>query len=227
VTPLARVVACATLAIAGRTRLDATGQVGRTSRVFRFLLNVGLPPSTKGVIADDSHRPNSPRRLSGRPFALTADDAAGAASPSRYRAGVIVRSRPRPAMSDRREAVRAASRTGEIAARPSYADLRHRADRSSERRSRRAAILRTRSGCSLRGGLPQRATAVPNDPLVLDAAVEFSADHMEKAGTSTAGRVHDHLSPSSIRGWPYRTRPHREPAGLPDDQATGYPALGN
>src|SRR5258708_12516602 len=114
---------CATLAIAGGLVLRLRGQVSDESGL-QILQQVGLPAVDEGLLQDDSHTPLAPetRRRAALRDALL-NDRIGA-SGTHYRAGrVIVRFRDEAAMPDRRSAVRSASDTGEIAARPSYADF--------------------------------------------------------------------------------------------------------
>src|SRR5205814_8356492 len=99
----------------------------------------------EGMIADESHTPSSPETLR-RAALLEAllQDRVGA-SGGHYRPGrVIVKFRDEAAMPDRRAAVRAASDTGEIAARPSYADFDIVRLDPAEDAAQAASVLRQR-----------------------------------------------------------------------------------
>jgi serine protease len=173
---------CATLAIACGLVLTLRGQVAEQPRL-QILLNVGLPAIDEGVIADDSHRPNSPEALRRAAFRATVDQDPGVPSPVRYRSGrVIVRFRDEAALSDRRDAVRAASRTGDIATRPSYADFDIVQIDPSEDVEAAAAILRNRPEVQFaQAAYRKRATAAPNDPLYSTLQWNFPLINMEKA----------------------------------------------
>ena len=115
--------ACAAIVVACGLVLTLRGQTANDARL-QILEHVGLPGIDEGMIADESHTPSSPQtraRAALRESLL--QDRVGA-SGGHYRAGrVIVRFRDGTQMSERREAAREASRTGEIADRPSYADF--------------------------------------------------------------------------------------------------------
>src|SRR5215212_8675522 len=115
--------ACAAVVIAGGLVLTLRGQVDDAR--LQILQNVGLPAIDEGLVQDDSHTPSSfeaRRRAAFRASLMAADRVSASGTP--YRAGrLIVKFREQSAMTQRRAAVQAASRTGEIAERPSYADF--------------------------------------------------------------------------------------------------------
>src|ERR1700712_1450789 len=115
--------ACAAIAIAAGLVLTVRGQDTPDTRL-QILQSVGLPAIDEGLLQDDSHTPSSVenRQRAALREALL-NDRVGA-SGAHYRAGrVVVRFRDEAAASERLSAVRAASGTSEIAARPSYADF--------------------------------------------------------------------------------------------------------
>jgi serine protease len=216
------------LAIAGGLVLTLRGQVADQPRL-QILQNVGLPAIDQGVIADDSHRPYSPEALRRAAFRATVDQDAGAGPPSRYRSGrVIVRFRDEAAMSDRREAVRAASQTGDIAARPSYADFDIVRIDPSEDAEAAAAILRTRPEVQFaQPAYRKHATAVPNDPLYSTLQWNFPLINIEKAwdiqpqaGSAITVAVIDTGMAYTNATLTATLRAFR------DDQGNRYPALG-
>ncbi len=157
--------ACATLIVAGGLVLTVRGQVADDSRL-QILQNVGLPAIDEGLLQDV-------RRV---------QDRVGA-SGARYVAGrVIVKFRDEAAMSERHAAVRAASDTGEIAARPSYADfdlVRIGVDEDAEQA---ANVLRARPAVQYAQVAHRvHALLVPNDPLYLLEQWNLPMINMEKA----------------------------------------------
>src|SRR5215213_8242316 len=105
--------------------IGAAAIATHAQRVGRFVaLDTGLTPLNVGEVLDTSRAPGSPAsRAKAVAQAAIRDDgrliAAQAAIPGR----VIVRFRAAAAPAARAAAVRAVSRTGAIAQRPSYADF--------------------------------------------------------------------------------------------------------
>src|ERR1700730_15008873 len=114
---------CVTGVVAVGLVLGLRGQTADDSR-FAVLANVGLPAVDEGALADDSHRPTSPETLRRAAFSKSLNAQRIGASGLPYTPGrVIVKFRDEAQRQDRRDAVKGASNTGEIAARPSYADF--------------------------------------------------------------------------------------------------------
>jgi len=173
---------CATVAIAGGLVLSLRGQGTDGSRL-QILQQVGLPAVDEGLLQDESHTPAAPetRRRAALRDALL-DDRVGA-SGTRYRAGrVIVRFRDESAMADRQAAVRAASGTGAMAPRPSYADFDVVRIDPSEDAEEAASVLRGRPEVQY-AQVAHRVHAlfVPNDPLYLSQQWNLPLINMEKA----------------------------------------------
>ena len=148
--------------------LTLRGQVADDTRL-QVLQNVGLPAIDEGLI-------EGVRRVA------ALEDQAGASS-ARYLAGrVIVKFRDEAAMLDRRAAVRAASGTGEIAARPSYADFDIVRIDPSEDAEEAVSVLRQRPEVQY-AQVSHRVHAllVPNDPLYLPQQWNLPLINMEKA----------------------------------------------
>jgi serine protease len=172
---------CATVAIAAGLGLSLRGQTTDDSRML--IQNVGLPAVDQGLIQEDSHTPSSPetrQRAALREWLL--QDRVGA-SGGRYRPGrVIVRFRDEAAISERRAAVRAASDTGEIADRPSYADFDIVHIDPAEDAEAAADALRARPEVQYAQVAHRvHALLVPNDPLYLTQQWNFPLINMEKA----------------------------------------------
>jgi subtilisin family serine protease len=150
---------------------------------LQILESVGLPAIDEGLLQDDTHTPSSPTaRLRTALREALQDDRVGA-SGSHYRAGrVIVRFRDEAAMTDRRAAVRAASDTGEIAARPSYADFDVVRIDPSEDAEEAASVLRQRPEVQY-AQIAHRVHAllVPNDPLYPSQQWNLPMINIEKA----------------------------------------------
>ena len=157
---------CGTLALAAGLGNGLRGQMADESRLV-ILQNVGLPAVDEGLLQDDSHRPSSDetRQRTAVREALF-DDRVGV-SGAHYRAGrVVVRFRDEAAMPDRRAAVRAASNTGEIAVRPSYADFDIVRIDPTEDAEEAARVLRQRPEVQYAQVAHRvHALLVPNDPL--------------------------------------------------------------
>jgi serine protease len=173
---------CVTIAIACGLAMTLRGQ-GAAGPRLQILESVGLPAIDEGLLQDDTHTPSSPtaRQRTALREALQ-DDRVGA-SGSHYRAGrVIVRFRDEAAMADRRAAVRAASDTGEIAARPSYADFDVVRIDPSQDAEEAASVLRQRPEVQY-AQIAHRVHAllVPNDPLYLSQQWNLPMINIEKA----------------------------------------------
>jgi len=157
---------CATVLVAAGLVLTLRGQTAGDWRL-QILEHVGLPAIDEGMIADESHTPSSPETLR-RAALLEAllQDRAGA-SGGHYRPGrVIVKFRDEAAMPDRRAAVRAASDTGEIAVRPSYADFDIVRIDPAEDAEEAASVLRQRPEVQYaQAAYRVHALFVPNDPV--------------------------------------------------------------
>jgi serine protease len=219
---------CATVVIAGGLVLTLRGQVADQSRL-QILQNVGLPAIDEGLLQDDSHTPVAPetRQRAALRQALL-NDRIGA-SGTHYRAGrVIVRFRDEAAMTDRQAAVRAASDSGEIAARPQYADFDVVRIDPSEDAEAAAGVLRQRPEVQY-AQVAHRVHAlfVPNDPLYLSQQWNLPLINLEKAwdiqpqaGSAITVAVID-------TGMAYQNATLT--ATLPafrDENGTQYPALG-
>src|SRR5438045_3663163 len=138
----ARIV-CATVMVAAGLVLTLRGQADGTR--LQILQAVGLPAIDEGVLQDDSHSPSSSETRQRTAFRQTLLADRVSATGTHYRPGrVIVRFRDEAAMPDRRAAVRAASGTGEISVRPSYADFDIVRIDPSEDAEEAASVLRRR-----------------------------------------------------------------------------------
>jgi serine protease len=161
--------------------LTLRGQVDGTR--LQILQSVGLPAIDEGVLQDDSHTPSSSATRQRRALrqALLADRVS--TTGTHYRPGrVIVRFRDEAAMADRRAAVRAASGTGEIAVRPSYADFDVVRIDPSEDAEEAASVLRGRPEVQFAQVAHRvHALLVPNDPLYLSLQWNLPMINMEKA----------------------------------------------
>jgi serine protease len=219
--------ACATLVILGGLGLTLRGQGTNASRV-QILQGVGLPAIDEGVLPDDTHHPASPEALRRAAFHVTLDGDVEVIR-SQSRAGrVIVRFRDETPMSERRAAVRAASESGEIAARPSYADFDVVQVNPSEDVEAAAAVLRQRPEVQFaQPSYRRHATFVPNDPLYSTLQwnlpmlnLERAWDIQPAAGSSITVAVID----TGI-AFENATITANIPA-FRDDQGVRYPALG-
>jgi serine protease len=219
---------CATIAVASGLALTLRGQAP-SDQQLQILQNVGLPAVDEGLLQDESHTPLAPetRQRAALRQALL-NDRIGA-SGTHYRAGrVIVRFRDEAATADRRSAVRAASDTGEIAARPQYADFDVVRIDPSEDAEAAAAVLRQRPEVQY-AQVAHRVHAlfVPNDPLYLTQQwnlplinIEKAWDIQPQAGSAITVAVID-------TGMAYQNMTLT--ATLPafrDENGTLYPALG-
>jgi serine protease len=173
---------CATVLVASGLVLTLRGQTADDWRL-QILEHVGLPAIDEGMIADESHTPSSPETLR-RAALLEAllQDRVGA-SGGHYRPGrVIVKFRDEAAMPDRRAAVRAASDTGEIADRPSYADFDIVRINPAEDAEQAASVLRQRPEVQYAQTAHRvHALFVPNDPLYATQQWNLPMINMEKA----------------------------------------------
>jgi serine protease len=168
--------------VAGGLVLTLRGQVADSTRL-QILQAVGLPAIDEGLLQDDSHAPSTNEARQRKAIReLLSGDRVGA-SGTRYRAGrVIVRFRDAAAMPDRRAAVRAASGTGEISARPSYADFDIVRIDPSEDAEQAASILRQRPEVQFAQVAHRVHTLlVPNDPLYLTQQWNLPLINIEKA----------------------------------------------
>ena len=172
----------ATIAIACGLAMTLRGQVAGGQRL-QILESVGLPAIDEGLLQDDTHTPSSPttRQRTALREALQGDRVGP--SGSHYRAGrVIVRFRDESALADRQAAVRAASGTGEIAARPSYADFDVVRIDPSEDAEETASVLRQRPEVQYAQVAHRvHALMVPNDPLYLSQQWNLPMINIEKA----------------------------------------------
>ena len=168
--------------VAGGLVLTLRGQVADSTRL-QILQSVGLPAIDQGVLQDDSHTPSSSaaRQRTALRQALLADRVSSTGT--HYRAGrVIVRFRDEAAMPDRRAAVRAASDTGEISVRPSYADFDIVRLDPSEDAEEAASVLRGRPEVQFAQVAHRvHSLMVPNDPLYLTLQWNLPLINMEKA----------------------------------------------
>ena len=177
-------VVCAAIAVAGGLVLTLRGQVADEARL-QILQNVGLPAVDQGVLQDGSHTPSTleTRQRAALRASLFQDRIGASGTP--YRAGrVVVRFRDDTAMTERRAAVRAASDSGDIADRPSYADfdiVRIGADEDAEKA---ADVLRQRPEvqyAQVAHRVHALAPFVPNDPLYATLQWNFPLINMERA----------------------------------------------
>jgi len=158
------------------------GQAGDDRR-FEILQNVGLPAVDQGSIQDRELTPSSvaARRRAALRDALLGDHVSSTGT--RYRAGrVVVRFRDASAMEERRSAVRAASQTGEIVERPSFADFDVVRIDPNENAEETAAALQQRPEV-LYAQVAHRVHAllVPNDPLYATQQWNLPLIDIEKA----------------------------------------------
>jgi serine protease len=158
--------ACATVVIAGGLAMTLRGQVADVSRL-QILQNVGLTAVDEGVIADQSHLSGSPGSLRRAAFHPTLEQAAPVTAVAGYRPGrILVRFRDEASALERRAAVRSASGTAEIGARPSYADFDVVQLDPSEDAMAAARLLSQRPEVQYAQVAHHvRANLVPNDPL--------------------------------------------------------------
>jgi len=167
--------------VAGGLVLTLRGQVDGTQ--LQILQAVGLPAVDEGVLQDESHSPssNEARQRTALRQTLLADRVS--ATGTHYRPGrVIVRFRDEAAMADRRAAVRAASGTGEISVRPSYADFDIVRIDPSEDAEEAASVLRRRPEVQFAQVAHRvHALMVPNDPLYQSMQWNLPLINMEKA----------------------------------------------
>jgi serine protease len=218
---------CATILIAGGLALTLRGQVADQPRL-QILQNVGLTAVDEGVIADQSHLSGAPGSQRRAAFHPTLEQAGPVAAVAGYRPGrVLVRFRDEASAAERRDAVRSASGTAEIGARPSYADfdvvqLDPSEDAMAAARllSQRPEVLYAQVAHHVRSNL------VPNDPLysmqwnLPMLNLEKAWDIQPAAGSSITVAVID-------TGMAYQNATIT--ATIPafrDDQGVRYPALG-
>src|SRR3954447_354574 len=155
----------AAVAIAAGLVLTLRGQSADGSR-FQLLENVGLPAVDEGLIVREA-------RLR---------DPAGVIGATVRPGRVIVKFHDETAMTDRRAAVRAASATGEIAVRPSYADFDVVRIDAAEDAEAAAEVLRARPEVQYAQASHRvHAMLVPNDPLYLSQQWNLPMINMEKA----------------------------------------------
>lgn len=156
----------AAVAVAGVLVLTTHGQVDDSR--FQLLQNVGLPAIDEGLILRDA-------KLQTRV----------GSSGTRYTAGrVIVKFRDEAAMTERRAAVHFASGTGEIAARPSYADFDVVRIDPAEDAEAAASALRSRPEvqfAQVSHRVHALAAFVPNDPLYASQQWNLPMINMERA----------------------------------------------
>jgi len=173
---------CATIVVAGGLVLSLRGQTGDDSRLV-IQEHLGLPGIDEGLSQELSHTPSSAETRK-RVAALQSllQDRVGPTG-THYRAGrVIVRFRDESAMVDRRAAVRAASGTGEIADRPSYADFDVVRIDVNEDAEAAASVLRQRPEVQYAQVAHRVHTMmVPNDPLYLTQQWNMPLINIEKA----------------------------------------------
>jgi len=218
---------CAALALAGGLVLSLRGQTTDGSRLV-IQEHLGLPGIDEGLIQDDSHTPSSPetrRRAAFREAML--QDRVGA-SGGHYRPGrVIVKFRDEAAMPERRAAVRAASNTGEIADRPSYADFDIVRIDLAEDAEEAASVLRQQPDVQY-AQVAHRVHAlfVPNDPLYATQQWNLPLINLEKAwdiqpqaGSSITVAVID-------TGMAYENATITTTLGAFRSNGVNYPALG-
>jgi serine protease len=209
--------------------LGLRGQTADDSR-FAVLANVGLPAVDEGALADDSHRPTSPETLRRAAFSKSLNAQRMGASGLSYTPGrVIVKFRDEAQMQDRRDAVKRASDTGEIADRPSYADFDIVRIDASEDAEAVSQMLNGRPEVQYaQAAYRVHSTFVPNDPLYSTLQWNLPMLNLEKAwdiqptaGSSITVAVVD-------TGIAYMNAIIT--ANLPafrDAQGNRYPALGN
>src|SRR5436189_915357 len=218
---------CATVLVAAGLVLTLRGQTAGDWRL-QILEHVGLPAIDEGMIADESHTPSSPETLR-RAALLEAllQDRAGA-SGGHYRPGrVIVKFRDEAAMPDRRAAVRAASDTGEIAIRPSYADFDIVRIDPAEDAEEAASMLRQRPEVQYaQAAYRVHALFVPNDPVYAQQwnlpmiNMEKAWDIQPQAGSAITVAVLDTGMAYKNATFTMNVKAFRDDAGRP------YPALG-
>ena len=156
--------AIAAIAVAGVLVLDVRGQVDNAR--FQLLENVGLPAVDEGLVLREA-KLQAQAGSSGTPY---------------LPGQVIVKFRDAAAMTERRAAVHAASGTGEIAVRRSYADFDVVRIDPAENPEDAAAVLRARPEVEY-AQVSHRVHAliVPNDPLYASQQWNLPMINMEKA----------------------------------------------
>ncbi len=175
---------CATLVVvvAGGLIVSLRGQTADEPQML-IQEHLGLAAVDEGLIQDDSHTPSSPEtRLRAALREALLQDRVGA-SGGHYRPGrVIVKFRDEVAMPERRAAARAASDTGEIADRPSYADFDIVRIDPAEDAEEAARVLRQRPDVQY-AQVAHRVHAlfVPNDPLYATQQWNLPLINIEKA----------------------------------------------
>jgi serine protease len=173
---------CVTVAVAAGLVLGLRGQTADNAH-FVVLENVGLPAVDEGAIADESHTPSSPETLRRAAFSKSLHAERTGASGVPYTPGrVIVKFRDEAAMQDRRDAVKRASDTGEIAARPSYADFDIvRIDVSEDAEAVSHALNGRPEVQYAQAAYRVHSTFVPNDPLYSTLQWNLPMLNLEKA----------------------------------------------
>ena len=218
---------CATIAVAAGLGLTLRGQTVEETR-FAVLQGVGLPAIDEGAIRDESHAPTSVQSLQKRALAASMSGDLVSASGSRYRPDrLIVKFRDAAAMPDRRAALKLAT-SGDLDARPSYADFDIVLVTPGEDPEVVASALRERPEVEYaQASYRLHATLVPNDPLYAKLQwnlpmlnLETAWDIQPQAGSSITVAVID-------TGMAYQNATIT--ATLPsfrDGRGNRYPALG-
>lgn len=177
-----RARALVTGAVAGGLMLSLHGQTMDDSR-FVVLEHVGLPAVDEGVIVDETHTPGSPETRRRAAFRAAMQPGGGGVSGARYTPGkVIVRFRDGSAMQARRDVVKGASDTGEIADRPSWADFDIIHIDPAEDAEAVARALRGRAEVQYaQAAYRVHATFQPNDPLYKTMQWNLPLINLERA----------------------------------------------
>jgi serine protease len=202
---------------------------GQTDDTRMQILGVGLPAIDQGSIENREVTPSSAAAHHRAAFRDALLNDRVSTTGTHYRAGrLVVRFRDASAMEQRRAAVLAASRTGEIVERPSFADFDVVRIDPSENAEEAAAALRDRPEV-LYAQVAHRVHAllVPNDPLYTTQQwnlplidIEKAWDIQPQAGSAITVAVID-------SGVAYQNATIT--ATLPafrDENGTQYPALG-
>src|SRR4051812_21647214 len=171
-----------TAAIVAALAMAPRGQTPDEARL-QILQNVGLPAIDQAAIQDRELTPSSvaARQRAALRDALLNDRVSSTGT--HYRAGrVVVRFRDASAMNERRSAVRAASGTGEIIERPSYADFDIvRIDPNEDAEEAAAALRQHPDVLYAQVAHRVHSLLVPNDPLYTSQQWNLPLINVEKA----------------------------------------------
>jgi len=142
------------------------------ARPFVVRENVGLPAVDEGVLADDSHAPNTiEARRRAAVAAVLQSDGIGSSGARYARGRVIVKFRDGVSVAARQRAIASASDSGTMAVRPSYANFDIvNIDASEDAEATARALSDSGDVEYAQPAYRVHATFVPNDPLYKSSA---------------------------------------------------------